>query len=86
MQYDVYSLKKIILFIYFWLCWVFAAAWAFSLLVMSRGCFLAAVHGFLNAEASHIAEHGLSGMQSSVVVVCGLSSRGSQALGHRLSS
>ena len=56
-----------------------------SLVVVSRGYALV-VHRLLIALASLVAEHGLKGMWASVIVAHGLSSCGSQALGHRLSS
>ena len=40
---------------------------SFSLVVVSRGYSLAAVHGLLIVMASLTAGHGLSGMQASVV-------------------
>ena len=46
----------IILFIYFWLCWVFVAARGLSLAVASG---FIAVHGLLIAVASLVVEHGL---------------------------
>ena len=49
----------IILFIYFWLCWVFVAAWAFPLVVASRGYSLVAVHRLLTTVPSLVGEHGL---------------------------
>ena len=45
-------------FIYFWLHWVFVAARAFSS-CGERGLLFVAVHGFLIAVASLVAEHGL---------------------------
>ena len=45
---------------------------------------LVAVFKLLIAVASLAAEHGLSRAWASVVVACGLSSRGSRALEHRL--
>ena len=45
-------------FIYFWLCWVFVSAQT-SLVVVSRGYFLVAVHGLFIAVASLVVEHGL---------------------------
>ena len=45
--------------IYFWLCWVFVAAYRLFLIGVSRGYFLVAVHGLLIAVASLAAEHGL---------------------------
>ena len=55
------------LFVYVWLCWVFIAAWAFSL-VTSRSYSVVAVWGFLIVLASLIAEHGAPGDLGSVVV------------------
>ena len=46
------------LFIYFWLCWVFVAAWAFSR-CGERGLLFIVVRGLLIAVASLVAEHGL---------------------------
>ena len=51
-------IKNIILFIYFWLCWVFLAARAFSSFG-ERGLLFVAVRGHLIAVASLVAEHGL---------------------------
>ena len=50
-----------------------------------RGLLFVAVRRLLIAVASLVAEHRL-GMRASVVVACGLSSCGSQALERRLSS
>ena len=47
-----------ILFIYFWLHWVFIAAWAFSS-CSEWGLLFVAVHGLLIAVASLVAEHRL---------------------------
>ena len=52
-------LIQVKLFIYFWLCWVLAAAHRLSLVARSRGCSLVAVHRFLTVEAPLAAEHGL---------------------------
>ena len=52
----------------------------------SRGYSLVAMHGLLIAVASLVPERGLSGAHASVVGAGGLSSCGSQALEHRLSS
>ena len=81
-----YPLKKIIyLFIYyFWLCWVFVPAQAFSSCGVWRLLFIV-VHRLFIMVAS-VAEHRFWGAQASVVMVCGLNSCGSQALEHRLSS
>ena len=46
-------------FIYFWLCWFFAALHGFSLVTASRGYSLAAVHGLVIAVASLVAEYRL---------------------------
>ena len=48
--------KKINLFIYFWLCWVFVAAFSSC---SEQGLPFIAVHGLLTAVASLVAEHGL---------------------------
>ena len=48
-----------ILFTYFWLSWVFVAAWAFSLVVVNRGYSPAAVYTLLTGVASLVAEHRL---------------------------
>ena len=58
----------------------------FSPVAASRGYSLVAVPGLLSALASLVAEHRLQGMQAPGVVAQGLSSRGSWALEHRLSS
>ena len=47
-------------FIYFWLCWVFIAAHRLSLVVVSGGYSLVAMHGRLIVAASLFGEHGLS--------------------------
>ena len=44
-------------FIYFWLCWVFIAAWAFSLAAESRGYALGVVRELLIEMASLVAGH-----------------------------
>ena len=46
------------LFIYFWLCSVFVAEQAFSLVAARWGCSLAAVSGLLVAAASLVTEPG----------------------------
>ena len=69
-------LKKIILFIYLRLCWVFVAAQAFLELWLV-GATLVAAHGLLLAVAS-LVEHGLWHS--------GFSSCGTRARDHRLSS
>ena len=52
--------KFIYLFVcfYFWLRWVFFAAWSFSS-CGERGLLFVAVHGLLIAVASLVVEHGL---------------------------
>ena len=64
-------------FICFWLLWVFIAV---------RGFSLVAVCGLLIATASLVVEHGLQGVQASVVAAPGLSRCGFQAVECRLSS
>ena len=58
----------------------------FSLVVTGRGCSLFAMRGLLTAVVFLVVEHELEGVWASVIVVCGLSSCGSQSLEHRLSS
>ena len=58
----------------------------FFLVVVSRDCCLIAVRGFLIAVASLAVECGLWGVWASVVAALGLSSCGSQALGHSFNS
>ena len=71
-------------FIYFWLRWVFIAACGLSLAAWSRG------YPSLRVWDSHCTGFSCGaralGAQASVVVVLGLSSCGSWALEHRLSS
>ena len=50
---------NIIVFIQCWLCWVFVAAQAFSLVAASGGYSPFAVHGLLIAVGSLDAKHGL---------------------------
>ena len=71
--------------IYFWLCWVFVAARWLSLVAASRD------YSLLRSRASHCGGFSCCGAQAldvwaSVVVARGLSSCGSRALEHRLSS
>ena len=51
--------KKINLFIYFWLRWVFVAARGPSLVAASGGLLFVVVRGLLIAVASLVAEDGL---------------------------
>ena len=69
----------------FWLCWVFVAVHGLSLVVASRGYSLAAVCGLLIVVAS-LVEHGLQGVQTSVVAAHRLSCCGIRALDCRLRS
>ena len=69
-----------VLFIYFWLCWVFAAAKAFSLGVASGGYCLVMVYRLLTVVAFAVVEHGLQGAQASAVAARGLNSCSSWAL------
>ena len=46
-------------FICFWLCWVFVAVWALSLVAVSGDYSPLAVHGRLIVVASLVAQHGL---------------------------
>jgi len=49
----------IIVFFFFWLCWVFVAACQLSVVMVRGGCFLFGLHGFLIVVASCVAEHEL---------------------------
>ena len=55
----LFSKRKFNSLTYFWLCWVFIAVRAFSLVVVSKGPSLVMVCGLLTAVASLIAEHRL---------------------------
>ena len=70
------------MFVYFWLRWVFVAAWVFSS-CGERGLLFVAVRSLLVAVASHYRAWAL-GTWASVVVACGLSSCGLWALERRL--
>ena len=76
--------KFIYLFIYFWLHWVFVAAWAFTS-CSEQGLLFIVVRGLLIEVASRCRAWAL-GVRASVVVTCGLSSCGSRAIVCRLSS
>ena len=76
---------KINLFIYFWLCWVFVAARRLSLIAAS-GVTLGFVAWASHGGGFSCCRAWALGMRASVVVACGLSSCGSGALEHRLSS
>ena len=69
---------------YFWLCWVFVAAWAFSN-CSGRGLLSSCSVWPSQAVASPVGP-GLQGVLTSVMVAHRLRSCGSQALEHRLSS
>ena len=73
-----FLLSDSVFFFLMWLHEVFTAMHRFTLVAISRGYSLFAVHELLIAEASLIAEHGLQ--------ACELSSCSSRALEHRLSS
>ena len=47
------------IYLYFWLCWVFVAVLGFSLVAVSGGYSLVAMHGDLMVAASPLAEHRL---------------------------
>ena len=55
---QVFLLLFLIVFIYFWPCWILVAVCRFSLIVVSRGYSLITVLGLLIAVASLISEHG----------------------------
>ena len=72
-------------FFNFWLHWVFVAACGLSLVVLS-GCYSSLWCAGFSLQWLLLLRSQALGMQASVVVVCGLSSCGSRALEHRLSS
>ena len=81
-------LSKKYLFIYlfiYWLRWLFIAACGLSLLAASGGYSSLRCAGFSYCGGFCCRAQAI-GAQASVVVACGLSSCGSQALEHRLSS
>ena len=71
---------------YFWLRWVFIAVLGLSLVVVSRGYSSLWCVGFSLWWLLLLWSTGSRHTSSSVIVACGLSSRGSWALEHRLSS
>ena len=73
------------LFIYLWLRLVFSAAHGLSLAAAKGGLLFVVVHGLLIAVASRCRSRAL-GAWASVVVPCGLSSCGLQALEGRICS
>ena len=73
------------LFVYFWLHWVFIAVQGLSLVAASRGYSSLRCAGFSLRWLLLLRSMG-SRHAASVVVARGLSSCGSQALEHRLSS
>ena len=73
------------LFIFLWLCWVFVATCGLSLVAGSRGYSSLRCAGFSLLWLLLLQSTG-SRPRASVVVACGLSSCGSRALEHRLSS
>ena len=64
----LFCFYKFILFIYFWLCWVSAAAHGLSLAAASRGPLFAVVWGLLIVVASLCCGVCAPGMRASVVV------------------
>ena len=75
----------LILFFFFWLRRVFIAARGLFSSCSERGLLFVSVRGLI-VVASLVAEHRAPGAPTSVVVARGLSSCGSRALEHRLSS
>ena len=80
------AISDFIIKTFFWLCWVFVAAWGFSLVAASGSYSLVAVHGLFIAVASLVVEHRLSGAWASGVVALGLRSCSSPAVEHGLNS
>ena len=62
-----FFLNKCIHLLYFWLCWVSVTAPGLSLVAVSGGYSLVAMHELLIALTSLVVEPGLQGMQASVV-------------------
>ena len=79
-----HSVILIALYIYFWLYWVFVAVWDF--LQLQRAGLLSSCGAWLLIAVASLLGRGLWGMQPSVVAAHVLSSCGSRALEHRLSS
>ena len=52
---------------YFWLCWVFVAAYGLCLIAASTGHSVVVVCGLLIVVASLVAEHRLQSTKASVV-------------------
>ena len=71
------SLDQSLFFYYYYFVYLFLAVvglcccMGFSLVLMSCGYSLVAVHGLLMAVASSVAEHGLWGPRASVFEACG---------------
>ena len=55
----IHIFLTLLLFIYFWLCWIFVTACRPSSVAVSRGYSLVAVLGVFTAVASLLAEHRL---------------------------
>ena len=55
----LFSFLNKYLFVYFWLCWVFIAEQAFSLVVASGDHSIVVVNGLLIAVSSLVMEHRL---------------------------
>ena len=81
-----FSVSYIFFFLYFWLCWVFIAMQAFSLVAENRGDSLVAAHQLPTGVASLVAERRLQGERVSGVLAGVLSRCGSQAPENRLNS
>ena len=88
-----FKMNELIYYLFFWLRWVFVAVCGLSLVVASGGDYLLRCAGFslqwlllLQSMGSRRMGFSSCGTWASVVVARGLSSCGSRALGHRLSS
>ena len=52
----LFKILLLICLFYFWICWVFGAMWALSLVASSRGCSLLAVCRLLSLAAAFVAQ------------------------------
>ena len=84
LQCFVLFFKFIFIYLFFAVLGLRCCVWAFSS-CGEQGLLFVAVHGLLTAMASYCGAQAL-GARAPVVVACRLSSCGSQALEHRLSS
>ena len=85
MRFAFFCTMLFLSFTYFWLCWVCVAAHRLSPVAVG-GDYSSLQCLAFPLQWPLVAKQGLQGMQASVVATHGLSSCGSQALEHRLTS